>query len=74
MLRACNGWGWPLFLAALVTGTFGCGTRETAPSAPLQPFRGVTVTVGAVGNDAQGILATVAAARGEWAASQGRRS
>ena len=64
-------WGWPLFLAALATGTVGCGSRSTAPTAPTQPFRGLTVTVGAVGYGDRGILETVAAQRGEWAASQG---
>ena len=66
-----DGWGWRLFLAALAAGTVGCGTRSTAPTAPPQPFRGLTVTVGAVGYGDRGILETVAAQRGEWAASQG---
>jgi multiple sugar transport system substrate-binding protein len=41
--------------------------------APPQPFRGLTVTVGAVGYGDRAILETVAAQRGEWAASQGAR-
>jgi multiple sugar transport system substrate-binding protein len=64
-------WSWPLVLAALLSGTSGCGTGRTAPPAPSQPFRGLTITVGAVGNGDRGLLETVAGQRGEWAASQG---
>jgi multiple sugar transport system substrate-binding protein len=55
--------------AAVAIGGPGCGTRGVGPTAPAQPFRGLTITVAAVGDPA--ILATVAAQRGEWAASQG---
>jgi multiple sugar transport system substrate-binding protein len=47
----------------------GCGTRTGTPPAAAQPFRGLTVTVAAVGDPA--ILATLSAQRGEWAATQG---
>jgi multiple sugar transport system substrate-binding protein len=57
-------------MAVLAVGIAGCGTR-TAPSAPAQPFRGLAVTVGAIGSRDATILETVAAQRGEWAASQG---
>jgi multiple sugar transport system substrate-binding protein len=60
--------GWLLGLAAWV-GIGGCGTRGPAPTAPSQPFRGLAITVAAVGDPA--ILATVDAQRGEWTASRG---
>jgi multiple sugar transport system substrate-binding protein len=64
-------WGWPLFLAALAAGTVGCRTRNTEPPAPTQPYRGLTITVGAIGHGDRGLLEIVAAQRGEWAASRG---
>src|SRR5438067_3887447 len=67
MLRGRNRRGWLPVLVVIAIA--GCGTPSTAPKAPAQPFRGLTVTVAAVGDPA--ILATVAAQRGEWAASQG---
>jgi multiple sugar transport system substrate-binding protein len=70
MFRGRAAWGWWLFLVVLATGVVGCGT-PTEPSAPAQPFRGLAVTVGVVGSRDQAILETVAAQRGEWAASQG---
>jgi multiple sugar transport system substrate-binding protein len=57
-------------MAVLVSGIAGCGTR-TEPSAPVQSFRGLAVTIGAVGGRDRAVLETVAAQRGEWAASQG---
>jgi multiple sugar transport system substrate-binding protein len=70
MFRGRAGWGNGLFMVVLASGLVGCGSR-TEPTAPTQPFRGLTVTVGALGNRDEAILETVAAQRGEWAASQG---
>jgi multiple sugar transport system substrate-binding protein len=65
-----QGWDWQLVAAVLAVGTLGCDTQRD-PQAHAQPFRGVTITVGAVGSRDQAILGVVAAQRGEWAASRG---
>lgn len=55
----------------VLLGIGGCGTRGTTPGAPAQPFRGQTVAVAALDDPA--ILATIAAQRGEWEATQGAK-
>jgi multiple sugar transport system substrate-binding protein len=67
-----SGWRWfspPMLAVAFAIGGGGCGTRTGAPTAPIEPFRGLKLTVAAVGDTA--ILATVGAQRGEWSATQG---
>jgi multiple sugar transport system substrate-binding protein len=46
-----------------------CGKREVATESPRQPFRGMKITVGVLGDKA--ILPGLESQRGEWAASTG---
>src|SRR5205823_3354566 len=66
--RGRSGSGLLVVIAGMAVGLGGCRTGSS-PGPPTQPFRGLTITVAAVGDPA--ILATVAAQRGEWAASRG---
>jgi multiple sugar transport system substrate-binding protein len=70
LVRRRQGWSWQLVLPALCCALASCGRTGSAPTTPAQPHRGVSVTVGALGDDSRGLLETVAAQRGEWAASQ----
>jgi multiple sugar transport system substrate-binding protein len=61
-------WAWPLVLVSVASAMTGCSSGTTAPAASAAPYRGLTVTVAAIGDPA--ILTTVAALRGEWTATR----
>src|SRR5512135_3110985 len=66
MVRGARGWLWAI--GAL--GLSGCGGPSATPTAPDQAFRGVTLKVGVVGDQAH--LGTVSSTVcGEWEATRG---
>ncbi|SIO58729.1 multiple sugar transport system substrate-binding protein [Singulisphaera sp. GP187] len=56
-------------LFVLLTSTVGCTGSSNTPTAPEQPFKGVTIVAAAIGDP--GILPTLTAQRGEWSANRG---
>lgn len=60
---------WALLVATAVsTGLAGCGWGDQKAAAPAQPFEGMTITIGAVGDPA--ILGSVKSQLGEWQATR----
>src|SRR5205823_204068 len=55
-------------LTAGLLATWGCAPGPPATTAPPQPFRGLRIAVGAIGD--AGVLPIVAAQRGEWSATR----
>ncbi|HEV3167882.1 MAG TPA: extracellular solute-binding protein, partial [Isosphaeraceae bacterium] len=66
-MRLMTVMSWLVAIGAV--GLCGCGSGQVTPKAPAQPFQGVKLTIGAVGD--QAILQTVAAQRGEWQVTHG---
>lgn len=67
MLRLRDVRSWLLGIGLF--GTLGCWSSPSRPTAPAQPYRGVKLVAGVVGDPT--ILRTLASQRGEWAATNG---